>query len=166
MLQTMVATAAHVTSINNHFSHTYYIVAGVIAAVAFGAFVYITLIDCLRVNSYNSSENNACAVIVLFLCTFVSVMLFANDPGTTYTIYGHVISTGYDGEYARHFINIDGTKVYNNDDGENGRLLNKYVKMTCDTQTTGDSVSSKDNICTVAEMSGKKITPDSKGGSN
>lgn len=35
MLQTMVATTAHVTSINNHFSHTYYIVAGVIAAVAF-----------------------------------------------------------------------------------------------------------------------------------
>lgn len=93
-------------------------------------------------------------------------MLFANDPGTTYTIYGHVISTGYDGEYARHFINIDGTKIYNNDDGENGRLLNKYVKMTCDTQTTGDSVSSKDNICSVAEMSDKKITPDSKGGSN
>mgnify|MGYP000852178818 FL=1 len=166
MLQTMVATAAHVTSINNHFSHTYYIVAGVIAAVAFGAFVYMTLIDCLRVNSYNSSENNACAVIVLFLCTFVSVMLFVNDPGTTYTIYGHVISTGYDGEYARHFINIDGTKVNNEDSEENRSLLNKYVKVTCDTQSTGDPVSSRYNICSVTEFSDKKITPDSKGGSN
>lgn len=165
MLQTMVATAAHVTSINNHFSHTYYIVAGVIAAVAFGAFVYMTLIDCLRVNSYNSSENNACAVIVLFLCTFASGMFFTNDPGTTYTIYGHVISSGYDDE-SYHFINIDGTKVHHEDREENRRLLNKYVKMTCDTQNTGDPTYSRRNICSVDEMSDKKITPDSKGGSN
>lgn len=165
MFQTMVATAAHVTSVDNHFSHTYYIVAGVIAAVAVGAFVYMTLIDCLRVNSYNSSENNACAVIVFFFCAFISGMLFANDPGTTYTIYGNVVSAGYDDE-SYHFINIDGTKVHNDDREENRRLLNKYVKMTCDTQSTGDSVSSRHNICSVKEFSDKKIIPDSKGGSN
>jgi hypothetical protein len=166
MLQAMVSIAEHVTSVNNHFSYTYYIVAGVIAAIAVVAFLYITLIDCLRVNSYNSSENNACAVIVFFFCAFISGMIFANDPGTTYTIYGNVVSAGYDGDVYEHFINIDGTKIYHDDYDENRRLLNKYVKMTCDTQSTGDSVSSRHNICMVAKMSDKKITPDSKGGSN
>lgn len=166
MFQTMVATAAHVTSVNNHFSHTYYVVAGIIAAIAVVAFLYITLPICHRADSCDDSENTACAVIVLLLCAFISTMLLlANDPGTTYTIYGKVISAGYDDE-SYHFINIDGTKVNNEDSEENGSLLNKYVKVTCDTQSTGDPVSSRYNICSVTEFSDKKITPDSKGGSN
>lgn len=166
MFQAMVATTAHVTSVNNHFSHTYYIVSGIIAAIAVVAFLYITLPICHRADSCDDSENTACAVIVLLLCAAVSGMLLIDDPGTTYTIYGNVVSTGYDGEVYEHFINIDGTRIYNDDYDENRRLLNKYVKMTCDTQSTGDSVSSRHNICMVAEMSDKKITPDSKGGSN
>lgn len=166
MFQTMVATAAHVTSVDNHFSHTYYIVAGVIAAVAVGAFVYIASLIYRRVNLDDYSDKITNTVCIFMLCAAVSGMLLIDDPGTTYTIYGNVVSAGYDSEVYEHFINIDGTKIYHDDYDENRRLLNKYVKMTCDTQSTGDSISSRHNICSVAEMSDKKITPDSKGGSN
>lgn len=166
MLQAMVATAAHVTSINNHFSHTYYIVAGVFAAVAVGAVAYIASLIYRRVNLDDYNNNFFYAVAIFLLCAFASGMLLIKDPGTTYTIYGNVVSAGYDGEVYEHFINIDGTRIYHDDYDENRRLLNKYVKMTCDTQSTGDSISSRHNICSVAEMSDNKITPDSKGGSN
>lgn len=166
MLQAMVATTAHVTSVNNHFSHTYYIAAGVFAVVAFGAVAYIASLVYRRINLDDYGDKVTAAVCIFMLCAAVSGMLLIDDPGTTYTIYGNVVSAGYDGEVYEHFINIDGTRIYHDDYDENRRLLNKYVKMTCDAQSTGDSVSSRHNICTVAEMSDKKITPDSKGGSN
>lgn len=163
MLQPIVATAAHVTSVNNHFSHTYYIVAGIIAAIAVGAFAYIVSLIYRRVNLDDYSDKITYTVCIFMVCAAVSGMLLFDDPGTTYTIYGNVISAGYDGEVYEHFINIDGTKIYNDDYDENRRLLNKYVKMTCDTQSTGDSVSSRHNFCSVKEFSDKKIAPDSKG---
>lgn len=166
MLQPIVATAAHVTSVNNHFSHTYYIVAGVFVAIAVGAFAYIVSLIYRRVNLSKYEDKITKSALTVFVCALASGAMFIKDPGTTYTIYGNVVSAGYDSEVYNHFINIDGTKIYNDDYDENRRLLNKYVKMTCDTQSTGDSVSSRHNICTVAEMSDKKITPDSKGGSN
>lgn len=166
MLQALVATAAHVTSVNNHFSHNYYIAAGVFAAIALGAVVYIASLIYRRINLDDYGNKITYTVCIFMLCAAVSGVLLIDDPGTTYTIYGNVVSAGYDGEVYEHFINIDGTRIYHDDYDENRRLLNKYVKMTCDTQTTGDSVSSKDNICSVAEMSDTKITPDSKGGSN
>ena len=166
MLQAMVATTAHVTSVDNHFSHTYYIVAGVFAVIAFGAIAYIASLIYRRVNLDDYSNKITNTVGIFLLCVYVSGMLLIDDPGTTYTIYGNVVSAGYDCEVYEHFINIDGTKIYHDDYDENRRLLNKYVKITCDTQSTGDSVSSRHNICSVKEFSDKKITPDSKGGLN
>ena len=165
MLQTMVTTATHVTSVDNHFSYTYYIIAGVFAAIAIGASAYIASLVYRRVNLSEYEDKISKATFTIFVCALASGAMFIEDPGTTYTIYGNVISAGYDDE-SYHFINIDGTKVHNDDHEENRRLLNKYVKMTCDTQSTDDSVSSRRNICIVEEFSDKKITPDSRGGSN
>lgn len=166
MLQAMVATTAHVTSVNNHFSYIHYVVAGVFVAIALGAVAYVASLIYCRVNLDNYSDKITSAVVIFLVCAFGSGMFIFDNPGTTYTIYGNVVSAGYDSEVYEHFINIDGTKIYHDDYDENRRLLNKYVKMTCDTQSTGDSISSRRNICSVAEMSDKKITPDSKGGSN
>lgn len=166
MFQTMVATAAHVTSVDNHFSYIHYTVVGVFAAVAVGAVAYTASLIYRRVNLSKYEDKITSTVVIFMVCTFGFGMFLFDDPGTTYTIYGNVVSAGYDSEVYEHFINIDGTKIYNDNYDENRRLLNKYVKMTCDTQSTGDSVSSRHNICSVKEFSDKKIIPDSKGGSN
>lgn len=165
MFQNMVATTARVTSVNNHFSYIHYVVVGVFVAIALGAVAYVASLIYCRVNLDNYSDKITSTVVIFLACAFGSGMFIFDDPGTTYTIYGHVISSGYDDE-SYHFINIDGTKVHHEDREENRRLLNKYVKMTCNTQNTGDPTYSRRNICSVDEMSDKKITPDSKGGSN
>lgn len=161
----MLQTTAHVTSVDNHFSYIYYVFVGLFAIIAVGAVVYIASLVYRRVNLSEYEDKITKAALTIFVSAFASGMFFTNDPGTTYTIYGHVISSGYEDE-SYHFINIDGTKVHHEDREENRRLLNKYVKMTCDTQNTGDPTYSRRNICSVDEMSDKKITPDSKGGSN
>ena len=98
MLQTMVATTAHVTSVNNHFSYIHYVVARVFVAITLGAVAYIASLVYRRVNLDNYSDKITSAVVIFLVCAAVSGMLLIDDPGTTYTIYGNVVSAGYDGE--------------------------------------------------------------------